>query len=503
MAGRAWKATGPRRQPVPSRVAIASTDYVAADRVGIEVMGIDPEWVGYLGFCAQAGLGQNDLEDRNPRRQAGGRDQEIPDARRHRTRVALDGAHEGSPREARLIPPLFVGPHHTRTERAWNGFRLTANGKCRLEHERRTMERLFGNSGISAFPPLRQCYRGILAACSLWTVTILFLAGAAAWAEPVKVWPANPRYMMFQGKPIVLVTSDHHYGAVMDRDFDFAKFLAYLGRSGMNLTRIYPGGMFEPTDKYVRGNPLGPESGRQILPWASPIRPAHPQLAEPGQPSLKYDLDRWDDEYFARLRAFVETAQKHDVIVEVAFFNGMYDDCWPLMALYHRNNIQGVGTYEPKLCWLFTSADPRNADVLERQKAYVRKIVVELNPYDNVIYDICDEPNWSGDTVKAPSPDAAIPWLQAPGRDVSPTPNAPRPRNTCSARPFTCSRPTFRPTHGATGCPRNTSPRPEPPSTRTTSPTSRWSTSNPISTTRSGETGHGGRRPRRGDGGSW
>lgn len=28
-------------------------------------------------------------------------------------------------------------------------------------------------------------------------------------------------------------------------------------------------------------------------------------------------------------------------------------------------------------------------------RAYVRKIAVELNPYDNVIYDICDEPNTS------------------------------------------------------------------------------------------------------------
>jgi uncharacterized protein (DUF362 family) len=46
---------------VPSRIAIASTDYVAADRVGLEVMGINPEWVGYLGFCGQAGLGQTGL----------------------------------------------------------------------------------------------------------------------------------------------------------------------------------------------------------------------------------------------------------------------------------------------------------------------------------------------------------------------------------------------------------------------------------------------------------
>jgi uncharacterized protein (DUF362 family) len=46
---------------VPSRVAIASTDFIAADRVGLAAMGIDASWVGYLNFCAQAGLGQNDL----------------------------------------------------------------------------------------------------------------------------------------------------------------------------------------------------------------------------------------------------------------------------------------------------------------------------------------------------------------------------------------------------------------------------------------------------------
>jgi uncharacterized protein (DUF362 family) len=47
--------------PVDSRLAIASTDFIAADRVGIEVMGINPAWVGYLNYCAQAGLGQFDL----------------------------------------------------------------------------------------------------------------------------------------------------------------------------------------------------------------------------------------------------------------------------------------------------------------------------------------------------------------------------------------------------------------------------------------------------------
>jgi len=47
--------------PVPSRLAIASTDYIAADRVGLEAMGINPAWVGYLNYCGQCGLGQYDL----------------------------------------------------------------------------------------------------------------------------------------------------------------------------------------------------------------------------------------------------------------------------------------------------------------------------------------------------------------------------------------------------------------------------------------------------------
>lgn len=52
---------GPLRgTPVPSRVAIASTDFVAADRIGVEVMGVNPDWVGYLRYCCDAGLGQYD-----------------------------------------------------------------------------------------------------------------------------------------------------------------------------------------------------------------------------------------------------------------------------------------------------------------------------------------------------------------------------------------------------------------------------------------------------------
>ena len=54
--------TGPMSgTPVPSRIAIASTDFLAADRVGLECMRLDPRWVGYLRYCGQVGLGNYDL----------------------------------------------------------------------------------------------------------------------------------------------------------------------------------------------------------------------------------------------------------------------------------------------------------------------------------------------------------------------------------------------------------------------------------------------------------
>jgi uncharacterized protein (DUF362 family) len=47
--------------PVDHRVAVVGMDWLAADRVAVELMGIDFAKVGYLNYCAQAGMGQSDL----------------------------------------------------------------------------------------------------------------------------------------------------------------------------------------------------------------------------------------------------------------------------------------------------------------------------------------------------------------------------------------------------------------------------------------------------------
>jgi hypothetical protein len=94
----------------------------------------------------------------------------------------------------------------------------------------------------------------------------------------------------------------------------------------------------------------------------------------------------------------------------------MYADCWPLMAMYHGNNIQNIGQYEKDDCGLFTTTNKRNQDVIKYQKAYIKKIVTELNEFDNLIFDICDEPTLFSlpDGRIVFNPDSIVePWINS------------------------------------------------------------------------------------------
>ncbi len=48
---------------ITHRICIAAQDWLAADRVGIELMGIDFSRIGYLNYCSQMGLGIADLNN--------------------------------------------------------------------------------------------------------------------------------------------------------------------------------------------------------------------------------------------------------------------------------------------------------------------------------------------------------------------------------------------------------------------------------------------------------
>jgi len=48
-----------------------------------------------------------------------------------------------------------------------------------------------------------------------------FVLVISAQTKPISLHPENPHYFSYKGKPTVLITSGEHYGAVMNRDFDY------------------------------------------------------------------------------------------------------------------------------------------------------------------------------------------------------------------------------------------------------------------------------------------
>ncbi len=208
----------------------------------------------------------------------------------------------------------------------------------------------------------------------------LVFGGTPLNAEPIKVHPSNPHYFLYKGQPTVLITSAEHYGAVINKDFDYVTYFDALKSYGLNYTRIYPGELFEPVGKFMKGNTLGPKPASLIVPWARSKTPGYMLGGN------KFDLDQWDMAYFARLKDFVAKAAERGIVVEICFFNGQYSDTWPISPLYYENNIQGVGRCDPEDVQTL-----KHTDLMRREDDYVRKIILEVNAYDNVILEICDE----------------------------------------------------------------------------------------------------------------
>src|SRR5438093_10846280 len=78
-------------------------------------------------------------------------------------------------------------------------------------------------------------------------LTMLALAGSGfrlAAAEPVRLHPDNPHYFLWRGKPAILITSGEHYGAVLNLDFDYRKYLATLAKEKLNNTCKFTGGEY-------------------------------------------------------------------------------------------------------------------------------------------------------------------------------------------------------------------------------------------------------------------
>ena len=242
-----------------------------------------------------------------------------------------------------------------------------------------------------------------------------FFAGAISSSQPstvgdeaVRLDPKNPHYFLYRGKAIALITSGEHYGAVINEDFDYHRYLSTLAELGFNYTRVFTGSYVEVPGKSfgIQRNDIAPAPGRFLAPWA---RSGEAGYAGGGN---KFDLTQWNSHYFDRLHDFLAEAAKNGIVVEITLFSSTYGSLqWSFSPFHPGNNINHTDTID----WHnLNTLD--NGNILRFQEQFVRKIVREATPYSNVILEIQNEP-WSDRGRPA---GVVNPYLPDPARDQFP-----------------------------------------------------------------------------------
>ncbi len=208
---------------------------------------------------------------------------------------------------------------------------------------------------------------------------------------PISLNTVNPHYFTFRGKPTVLITSGEHYGAVLNADFDFKAYLDELHRSDLNLTRVWSGSYREVPGSFgITDNTLAPQPSKYVCPWA---RSAKPGAIDGGN---LFDLTRWDPAYFRRLHLFMAEASKRGVVVEMNLFCPFYEDAmWKASPMYIGNNLNSIGNLVSNEAYTL-----KHPELLKVQDEMVRKIVAELAQFDNLYFEVCNEPYFGGVTME-------------------------------------------------------------------------------------------------------
>ena len=141
------------------------------------------------------------------------------------------------------------------------------------------------------------------------------------------------------GRPTILITSAEHYGAVLNLEFDYRRYLDTLAADGMNYTRVFSGAYVEPEGAFkIARNTLAPRPGQFLAPWPRSNQPGHPDGGRQVRPlTLGRHLLRTAE----GLRG---AGGDRNIVVELTLFCPMYEEVqWSLSPMNAANNINGIG----------------------------------------------------------------------------------------------------------------------------------------------------------------
>ena len=219
---------------------------------------------------------------------------------------------------------------------------------------------------------------------------------------PLVVAPTNPRYFAVAGDPdgrAVYLTGSHIYQTLQDGvgpgqpcgdgtdPFDFEEYLRFLEERGHTFIRLWRWEQFRSytamADYHLCMEPQ---------PWP---RTGAGEAIDGGP---RYDLDRFDDAYFDRLRERAIAAGDRGMYVGVMLFEGwgLHLSSAPLHVEGHpfheRNNVNGIGIGSI-LDYQVLPLEPRVQDL---QEAYVRHVVDTLHDQPNVLWEVANESSGGG-----------------------------------------------------------------------------------------------------------
>jgi hypothetical protein len=236
---------------------------------------------------------------------------------------------------------------------------------------------------------------------------------------PLAVHPQNPRYFRNTATgEAVYLTGSHTWANLVDIGpsdpppaFDFEKYVDWMAQLNHNFIRMWTWELTtwdtsangegkshraapQPYTRRGRGNRVEPAAQRPSGPRPPSKRGQDARdTALDGKP--KFDLTKFDDAYFQRLRQRVAAARARGIYVSVMLFEGwglqFSPGAWAGHPFNPANNVNGIDGD--------ANGDGKGVEIHELgrpavtaiQEAYVREVVDTVNEFDNILYEISNE----------------------------------------------------------------------------------------------------------------
>jgi hypothetical protein len=232
------------------------------------------------------------------------------------------------------------------------------------------------------------------------------MRGPEAARGPLVVSTANPRYFTVASdeQKAVYLTGSHIWNDLHDgmgpgpgcaetsERFDYGAYLDFLAEHGHNFIRLWRWEQF-------RSQAAGGDFHLCMTPQPWPR--TGPGAAIDGKP--RFDLDRFDEAFFERLRDRVVAAGRRGIYVGVMFFDGWALHLSPAPdhveghPFHAANNINGVGIGSI-VDYQVLPLDPR---IQQLQEGYIRKVVDTLHDLPNLLWEVANESSGGGEVDPA------------------------------------------------------------------------------------------------------